>query len=455
MPKVWTPKPYHLEALEFGLAHPKSGLILDMGLGKTAITLAMAQCLRSAGELKHPILVSAPIRALYAVWPTEIEEWEDFNDLCYFNLHEDPELLYTETKPHIYGIAPDGLRKLCESGEIKRHKFSMLVVDESAGYKNPSTKRFKTIENLLYMFPRRHILTGSFAPNGLVDIWSQVYLYDRGESLGQKITHFRTKYCCRSEDGFGWVVPVTRRDAIYDAIAPNCIRMDKREKLHIREPIINKIIVRLPPDVMKTYKEMEREFYTVVEQEGVYSPNAGVAGGRCRQIANGALYSPVDRRTLHIHNEKTAALAELMENLQGKPLLIFYEFQHDLQRIRTILPHAPDLTGMADASRICADFNEGKIPYLLGHAASVGIALSLHKVCRDLCWFGVPWDLYVHDQAISRVWGRGDADYDVTFHYIMAERTLDFRALSILAEKRREQDDLYRAIILRQDCNTV
>lgn len=439
---LWTPKPYHLQAVSFGLSHPKNGLILDMGLGKTAVSLAVISSLLEAKELPYPVLLSAPMRTLSTVWPVEIKKWAEFSHLRYWNAHKDG---WPTKMPHIIGVSPAQLSNLLEAKALRSCKFSMLLIDESAGYRNHQSKRFSLLRDELHHFPRRSILTGTFAPNGLINIWAQMYIVDRGESLGKRITHFRNDFCDRDISGFKWTVKPLLRPMVYERISPYCLRMDKREHLNIREPVINRLVVSLPPEARRRYDEMEQEFITVVKEETIYSPNAGVAGGRCRQIANGGIYKPETKEYLHIHDAKTEALVELMEGLQGKPLLLFYEFHHDLMRINQAFPNVPNLTVTNEPEWMVKEFNKGNIP-LMVMAPQTTVGLNLQDSCRDLCWYGVPWDLYVHDQACARIWGRGDQLHDVTFHYIMADRTRDFKAERVLTSKRREQEDLYKAL---------
>lgn len=440
----WTPRPYQVDAVKFVLRTPRAGLFLDMGLGKTSVTLAALRTMIFGKHIKKVLLI-APIRTLYTTWPEEILKWDNFSQLTYTNLHgqSDPIALLPQT--HIYGINPESALRRMRSGELFSSGFDMLVVDESSAFKNPSSQRFALLRKHLHTFPRRLILTGTPAPNGLEDLWSQMYIVDRGEALGQYVTHFRNRFCTPNYNGYGYTVNEGARRLIYEAIAPKVMRLDAASHIDMPELVINKIPVKLPPEAMKTYKAMLREFIIVLEEHTIASPNAAVAGGRCRQIANGGIYT-ADGTTQHIHSAKVEALKEIVENLQGNPLLVFYEFKHDVQRIKEALGDIPNLTESRQPDQLIAAFNRGEIPVMIGHPTTIGLGLNLQARCHHVAWMGVPWDLGLLSQANARVWRQGQEADRVFIHYIMAEDTLDEHVYQAIERKADIQNELFREI---------
>jgi SNF2 family DNA or RNA helicase len=212
------------------------------------------------------------------------------------------------------------------------------------------------------------------------------------------------------------------------------------------ELVYNSIPVKLGEKAFRTYKEMEKLFIAILDSgETIASPNAAVAGMRCRQIANGGIYLP-DGGVEHIHRDKMDALKEVVEELQGQPLLIFYEFIHDIHRIKEVLGDVPNLTSSRDPDRLVNEFNEGKHPVMIGHPATIGMGLNLQGACSNILWVGVPWDLGLYDQANARVYRQGQEADRVIIHHLVAEKTLDEKVLKALEVKGREQQDLLNAI---------
>ena len=423
------------------VSKPHSGLLLDMGLGKTSITLGAIR----AAQLKRVLLI-APIRTLYTVWPEEIRKWDDFNELTYYNWHEGRCAIEDLPNVDIVGINPESVLGLLHRKEFVGVGWDAIVIDESHTFKNPSSQRFKYLKKILHHFPRRHILTGTVAPNGLEDLWAQVYILDRGQALAPYITHFRNTYCTPAWNGFDYDIIPGKVSMLYDRIKGLVMRLSAADHLDMPELVVNPITVKLSPAARKVYKEMEDDFITLLgEGEAITAPNAAVAGGKCRQIANGGIYQ-TDHSVVHIHDEKVNALKELVEGMNGNPILVFYEFRHDVERIYKVLGKVPNLTGAKDPLSMVNDFNAGKIPVMVGHGATVGVGLNLQAKCHNVCWMGVPWDLGMHDQANARVYRQGQEADRVFIHYIMAEDTMDQKVLKALAKKGRVQEDLYSAI---------
>lgn len=429
----FTPRPYQLEAMRFLISRPQAGLFLDMGLGKTAITLGVMETLK-----KPRTLLIAPIRVLYTVWPAEIEKWGF--DLKYVNLHDNREALFSGSAADIYGINPESSLSLLTDHRFARQVFDLLVIDESSMYKAHDSRRFKLLQRHLHRFGKRWILTGTPAPNGLMDLWAQIYLLDRGASLGEFITRFRNAFCIPSWDGYGYILQAGAEKEIYRRIKKYVLRMEAKDYIDMPQLVLNSIPVVLEAKDRALYDTMERDFLIKLEETVVMSPSAGVAGQKCRQMANGGVYDQ-EGNAIHLHDVKTKALVELIESLQGKPVIVFYEFRHDITRIQNALGAVP----MPTPENI-ALFNQGKIPVMLGHPSSMGYGLNLQMHCNTVIWYGIPWDLGAYDQSIARVWRSGQIADQVIVHHIVAKDTLDEDVLKALSLKSKTQKTLLDAM---------
>jgi len=429
-----------LEAIEFLLKNRYAGLFLDMGLGKTSVSLFAIKMLAEAGYIKKVLLI-APIRALYTVWPNEIKKWDDFEGMTYYNMHQTRQL----GDALINGINPESALPLLKNRKLFTSGYDLILIDESAEWKNPASQRFKALKKGLGEFSYRWILTGTPSPNGLEDIWSQIYILDQGASLGHFITHFRNEFCMPDRSGYSYKVIPQYKDILYRRIAKLVLRMSARDNIDMPDLIINPITIPLPPAAFKVYKAMEKEFLAILASgDKVSSPNAAVAGGRCRQISNGGLYT--ESGVEHIHYEKINAVKGIVEDLNGSPLLIFYEFNHDEERLQEALGGVPNLTRTKTPDALINAFNEGTIPVLIGHPRTVGVGLNLQGACSNILWICPPWDLYLHDQANARVYRQGQAESRVVIHYLIGEKTMDAKVLKVLEQKGREQQDLFDAI---------
>ena len=457
MTEPFRPHDYQKTAIKFMVSRPVAGLFLDPGLGKTAISLAAFKVLRNKGAVRR-MLVIAPLRPAYQVWPAEVEHWQDFNDLKVVVLHGPDKEAKLKQEADIYVINPEGLRwlfqKLPRASPRDPWRFDMLVVDESTRFKHANTERFKTIKPYLNMFSRRYILTGSPAPNGLLDLFGQVYLLDLGNALGRFITNYRMRYF--DQTGYGGYTWLPRPEAdkeIYEKLKPLVLRMDGRELLDM-PPLIgvtppNKVVVELPDKAMKTYRQMEDQLLASVEGEMVVAANAAAATTKCRQIANGGMYHEDGESFTNLHDAKTEAVAEIIEELQGKPALVAYEYRHDLDRLRGALGlDTPYIGGGVSASRfreVEQQWNRGEIPVLLAQPQSVAHGLNLQGTGAAVIWHSLTWDLEVYEQFIRRIWRQGQKE-KVIVHHVVAKDTVDLAVLRALASKDRTQRGLLDAL---------
>jgi len=436
-----------MDALKFVMGRCNCGIFLDPGMGKTSVALAAITALRHLGHVDR-VLIIAPIRPTYKVWPDEIKKWVDFRHLSYTILHGPDKDDNLNLVRDVYLINPEGLKWFFAANGLARIKADMLIIDESTKFKDYSTARFKLMKPILGKFKRRWILTGEPAPNGYLDLFGQCYVMDQGNALGKYITHYRTQFFLQDGwGGFNYTLRAGAAELIQEKIRPSVIRLAAEDHLDMPELIFDDIKVDLPPEARKIYKQLEDNFLAEVGDATILSVNAGAKGSKCRQVANGGVYDET-HFAHHVHDVKTEALADLVEQLQGQPLLVAYEFQHDLTRIQRVFPSAPCLTGLSGKKLdVTIDaFNEGKIPILLAHPASAGHGLNLQGSCHNVCYYGLTWDLDLYHQFYKRVWRQGQKSNRVIVHRILADRTLDAKVARVLQGKAVTQEIFLKAI---------
>lgn len=455
MSKPYVPRPYMEAAIEFGLSRDGCGIMLDPGMGKTGIALAITTVLKAQGEIRR-VLVVAPSRVAKATWVAEGQKWTDFSHLKIVHAVEKTEQerrsICLNTSYDIVTINPESLHKILEAPWFPECSFDLLIVDESTKFKNTQSKRFKALKKQLTSFKRRIILTGTPVPNGLEDIFGQMYIVDFGKSLGSYITHFRMAYMYqRPGDQWSYYMRPGADAIIYEKVKERLMRMRAKDHLAMPELIHNVRSVDLPPALMKQYKELEDEYITKIEDTTIAAINPSAAGVKLRQFANGFLYyEPEDggpRQTLQLHEAKLDELAELVEEMQGRPLLVGYEFIEDARRILARFPDAVNLGTAKNTSSVIDRFNAGLIPLLLGHPASVGHGLNLQEVCHEVCWYSDTWDLELYIQFIDRVYRQGQPSPTVTVHHISARGTRDEKVAAALESKDLDQEKFNEAIL--------
>lgn len=461
MSVIWTPKGYQKEAVKFLFHNPCSGLFLDPGLGKTSISLSAMKHLLKRGLIKG-VLIIAPLRVVYTVWPEEIKKWRNFNGFTYKILHDKTKKLNGEDRANIYLINPEGLpwleKTLLEM--LKKGEpcpFDALWIDESTKFKNHKSKRFKILKNLSPLFARKHIMTGTPAPKGLLDLWAQMYILDKGELLGKSYYQYRLKYF-RSTDWnqYNWIPFETTPDKIHKLIAPKVLEMSSKDYLDLPDITYNTISVTLPDAAAVIYKQMEKEFFISTDQSQATAPSAATAGIKCHQIANGRVYEDAEgnedlehRKTIPIHTAKLDAVNDLTDELNGKPLLVGYHYKHDLEALIQLFgrdtPHIGSGVSAAQTQKIINRWNAGKIKVLLGHPASMGHGLNLQAGGNDICWFSLTWNLEEYLQFNARIYRQGVSD-GVRVHHIVAKNTIDEAMMMRLGERAKTQQDLRDAL---------
>jgi SNF2 family DNA or RNA helicase len=463
----WVPRDYQKVAVSWLIKHPEAALFLDPGLGKTSAALAAFKLLRKAQGARKCLII-APKRVCYLVWTHdeggELAKWADFHDLKVKLLHGPDKEDRVVEDADVYVINPDGMKWLIDSKHIDKlikKGVDLLIVDELSAFKHANTKRFKQIKPHLGRFRRRWGLTGSPASNGLIDLFGQVYMLDLGQRLGRYITHFRHKYFLPTGfKGYVWKPQEGAEDAIYKAISDLALSMKAEDHLDLPDLVEQNIWVELPKKVRQVYDALEEDLIALLEKETVTAANAAVASGKCRQVASGGVYSDVEfdpkaevpvmkrRKINHLHDEKTEALVELVDELQGSPLLVGYEFDHDLERIRKALGNIPAINGKTsgkETNKLAAAWNRGELPVLAGHPMAMGHGLNLQASGNHICWYSLTWNYELYDQFNRRVYRQGQTKR-VIVHRILARGTLDETVAQVLSSKERGQNALFQAL---------
>jgi SNF2 family DNA or RNA helicase len=448
-------------AVKWLVEHAAAGLFLDPGLGKTSITLAAITMLKEAGVLDR-VLVVAPLRVCYLVWPAEMEKWNDFSHLRCAVLHgkDKTEAMLRRRDVDVFLINPEGLEWLLTKSRWKALGVDTLVLDESSKFKNSKTQRFKKLKPYLTRFRRRWILTGTPASNGLLDLFGQVYVMDTGRALGRFITHYRNKFFDRTGfGGFSWRVREGAEEEIYAALRPYVLRLSAEEYLTLPALTTINIKVQLPEKARRVYDEMEADLFSIVSGDRTLrAPNVASSVNKCRQIANGFAYwtddtDPDDTRkrkmeSVDIHDAKIEAVRELVDERNGKPTIVVYEFAEDLRRLRKEFgKDVPTLSGnMRQVAEVERAWNAGELPLLFLQPQSAGHGLNLQKAGDTMIWLSPIWDFELYDQTIKRIHRQGTKHQAIFVYHVVATDTVDEAVVVALKRKRNVQNRLFDAL---------
>lgn len=475
------PHGYQQRGVEWLLSHGGAGLFADPGTGKTAIVLRALLALKDAKVGKRTLIV-APLRVASEVWPTEPVEWEGsewdrIRTLKIVLLHGKGKEEARQEKADVYVINFDGLKWLFADNyrEFKKLQIDTLVIDESSKMKKTRTKRFKMFKPMLPTFKRRWILTGSPNPNGYMDVFGQIYVIDLGKALGPYITHFRMEYFIPLDRfGWTWVLKKGAEKEIQKKLAPYIFRLDAEDYLKMPKVMENVVRVELPPEARKVYDEMEAEMITRLESGNkvVVAKGAGASSVKCAQIANGGLYHmpfssedyedwrtgqaaelppPTKRTWTNLHTAKIEAVEEIVDELNGSPCLVVYDFEHDLDRLtKAFGKDVPRIGGGVSVARsrvILADWNADKIPMLFVHPKAMSHGLNMqYGTAQHIIWHSLTYDYEDYDQLIRRLRRQGSR-HDVIFvHQIVAKDTVDEPKLAALRKKGKTQSGFLDAL---------
>ena len=439
------PHDYQRYAAEFIITHPISALLLDMGLGKTSITLtAINDLLFDSFEI-HKVLVVAPLRVARDTWSAEIEKWEHLKNLQYSVVvgPAQERLKALCTPADIYIINRENIQWLVEESGLT-FDFDIAVIDELSSFKNHQSKRFKAFMKVRPKLKRIVGLTGTPASNGLMDLFAEFKLLDMGERLGRLIEQYRNAYF-QPDKRNGMVVysykPLPDAEQrIYDKISDITISMKATDHLKMPELISAEYMVQLSENEKEKYDRLKKDLIFSTEDNEVTAANAASLSNKLSQMANGAVYSD-DGETVHIHDRKLDALEDIIESMNGRPLLVAYWFKHDLERIKKRF-EIREIKSSEDIS----DWNSGKIPVALIHPASAGHGLNLQSGGSTLVWFGLTWSLELYQQTNARLWRQGQTADTVVIQHIIAKSTIDEQIMKALKTKDTTQAALITAV---------
>lgn len=442
----YEPHNYQQFATDFILEHPISCLMLDMGLGKTVITLtALWQLALDSFDVSR-ILVIAPKRVAEDTWPKELSKWEHLSGLdatLVMGTQAEREAALRQ-QSFLYIINRDNVSWL-----VANHpwNFDMVVIDELSSFKSNQAQRFKAMKKVRPLVSRIVGLTGTPAPNSLLDLWPEMYLMDMGHRLGRFIGGFRERFFTPDKRNREIIYSYKPREgaeeAIYGLISDICISMKAVDYLDMPELIMNRVEVSMDIRERKIYEDFQRDMVVHLQGEELDAVNAAALSGKLLQMANGAVYGE-NRKVLHIHDRKLDALEDLMEAANGKPLLVAYWYEHDLQRIKARFKNARCI----DTTQDIDDWNAGKIPLALIHPASAGHGLNLQDGGCTIVWFGLTWSLELYQQLNARLWRQGQK-HTVVIHHIVTKDTHDEDVLRALDNKDTRQSALIDAVRAR------
>lgn len=447
---------YQIRSVQFIIEHPYCGLFLDLGMGKTVSTLTAVEKLMYDYLEVNSVLVIAPKRVAETVWAEEAQNWEHLQHLTFSKITgtEKQRLEAFHKKADIHIISRDNIAWLCGIC-ASNLPYDMLVIDELSSFKNHQSQRFKALRLARPWIKRVVGLTGTPAPNGLIDLWPQIYLMDRGERLGKTITKYRSMYFTPGRSN-GYVVynynlQGGAEQAIRNKISDICISMQAQDYIHMPMLTNNYVKLKMPKDILDAYHKFEKDsimkLVNIDNEVEITALNAAGLSNKLLQFANGAIYDE-DKNVYPIHDIKLEALEEIVEEACGKPVLVAWTYQFDRDRIMKYLSkYKPrELKTAKDIQ----DWNDGKVQLMLAHPASAGHGLNLQAGGNIIVWFGLTWSLELYQQFNARLYRQGQKRGVIIHHLCMAQ-THDEDVILALKNKDRVQTSLMNSIKAKID----
>jgi len=441
----YSPHEYQRFATNFILEHPISAVLLDMGLGKSVITLTSIFDLCLDSFLIRKVLVIAPLRVARDTWPAEIEKWDHLKGLTYTVAigNETERRAALMQAADIYLINRENVDWLVNKSRLP-FDYDMVVIDELSSFKAHGSKRFKALRRVRPKVKRIVGLTGTPSGNGLMDLWAEIGILDLGQRLGRFISHYRNTFFTPDKRNqqivFSYKPLPGAEDEIYRLISDITISMRSTDYLKMPECIINEIPVHLSDKERKSYETMNRDLVLSLEGQEIDAGSAATLSNKLLQMANGAIYAD-DGSVVQLHDRKLDALEDLIEAANGKPVLIAYWYKHDLERIRKRFP-----VTKLDTAESIKSWNKGEIPVAIIHPASAGHGLNLQSGGSTLVWFGLTWSLELYQQTNARLWRQGQESDTVVIHHLVAQDTIDERVMKALKDKDHNQSALIDAV---------
>lgn len=441
------PHDYQRYATDFIINNPISAVLLEMGLGKSVISLSAINELMLDYFDVSRTLVIAPLRVAIFTWPEEIKKWEHLKYLTYSVVTgSEKERLDALKKPaHIYIINRENVDWLITKSGFK-WTFDMVVIDELSSFKSYQAKRFKSLLKARPKVKRIVGLTGTPSSNGLMDLWAEFRLLDMGERLGRYITHYRQNFFVPDKRNQQMIFSYKPKDGaekeIYQLISDITISMKSKDFLKMPECIMNEVVVSLSEKEQKLYDSLKKDMVLSIGDNEIDAINAATLSSKLLQMANGAVYND-KKESIVIHDRKLDALEDLIEGANGKPVLVAYWFKHDLERIKKRFDVREIKT-----SKDITDWNEGEIPIAVIHPASAGHGLNLQLGGSTLIWFSLTWSLELYQQTNARLYRQGQKD-TVVIHHIVSKGTIDEDVMKTLNAKEKMQDALIDSVKAR------
>ncbi len=446
----YEPHNYQTFAIDYIETHPIAAVLLDMGLGKTSITLTAIMDLLFDSFVAHRILVIAPLRVARDTWPAEIQKWDHLSLLTY------AVAVGTETERNaallqrtdICIINRENVQWLIEDSGIP-FNYDTVVVDELSSFKSYQAKRFRALMKARPCVRRIVGLTGTPSANGLMDLWAEYRLLDMGQRLGRFIGQYRTNYFQpdkrNSQIIYSYKPLPGAEEEIYRRISDITISMKSTDHLKMPELISTECEVRLSDEEQKRYDDLKEDLVLQFPGGDITAANAASLSGKLCQMANGAVYSDTGD-VIRIHDRKLDALEDLIEAANGKPVLVAYWFKHDLARISERLRKLHIPFSQLDTPESIRRWNAGELPVALVHPASAGHGLNLQSGGSTIIWFGLTWSLELYQQTNARLWRQGQTADTVVIQHIITRGTIDSRILKALSQKDSTQAALINAV---------
>lgn len=452
MGKPYTPYPYQQYCHDAILRLPAIGMFLDMGLGKTVITLTAIHELKYYRWAINKVLVIAPKKVAEDTWQTEVAKWDHLSGLRVIGVlgSATQRMRALQTPADVYVINRENTQWIVEHFGLN-WPFDVVVLDESSSFKNHQAKRFKALKVVRPKIRRIIELTGTPNPHGLIDLWAQVYLLDGGKRLGRTISVYRDIYFVPDKRNRTTIFSYAPKDgaeqAIHTAISDICISMKAADYLDLPDLVYEDIPVVLDGAAQRAYNQMEREAILQVDEETITANTAATLSGKLLQLCNGAVYDE-NHNAVHVHDCKIEALMETVEQLNGQHAVICYYFNHDLDRLQAALSRTGLRVRVYRDARDKDDWNAGNIDLLLIHPASCGYGLNLQDGGHHIIWFSLTWNLEEYQQANKRLHRQGQ-EYPVIVHHLIVKGGRDEDVIRSLADKDDVQESLLESLKVR------
>ncbi len=455
MRQNFKPRDYQKSMIDHVLDVPRNGLFAEMGLGKTASLLTALDTMFLCGVETKPALVLAPLRVAQSTWPDEAAKWSHLNNIEVQPIVGDAKQRMNALRNRNASVFTINYENIPWLRKVYAHRwpFGMVIADESTRLKGfrlkQGTQRAAAIAGIAHKHATRWSnLTGTPSPNGIVDLWGQMWFLDAGQRLGRTFTAFENRWFRRSYDGFGIEPMPHSQTEIQRLIADICLSLKTEDHFDIDKPITNVIKVKLPTEARSIYRDMENRFFAEIAGIGVEALSSAARSQKCLQLANGAVYVDEKAETWkEVHDVKIQTLESVISESNGKPVLVAYHHRSDLVRLRRAFPKGRELDKKPQTIK---DWNAGRIPILFAHPASAGHGLNLQDGGNILVFFAVDWNLELHEQIIERIGPARQAQAGhkrpVYVHYIIADDTIDELVLERLKSKRSVQNILMDAL---------